>query len=110
MQSKVMLRNVPATGANFVGLGHAASHNLQLRSYCQLVALGPGKFKADPVTACDALVVQQHRRAIQVFDNDVDVPVVVEISSTNTAAHPDFLQGWARLLGGVTEVTVRQVH
>src|SRR5260370_5654025 len=77
-------------------IGRLAQHLLRLHSVtiahgnpradCAAVRLDAGQLDLDPVMAAGYVVAQQGRRLVLIDDEDVHVPVVVEVAEGATAA------------------------
>src|SRR5260370_41943605 len=77
-------------------IGRLAQHLLRLHSVtiahgnpradCAAVRCNAGQLDLDPVMAAGYVVAQQGRRLVLIDDEDVHVPVVVEVAEGATAA------------------------
>ena len=85
MDAQIVLRKIAAAAVNFVGLRHAAGDDFDARVERQTIAFGAGKFEADPVAAGDAVIAQNHGRAIDVADDYIHVAIVEQIADRQAA-------------------------
>ena len=74
------------------------------------IALSAGKFEADPVGACNPVVMQHGRRSVEILHYEVDVAVVVQICCRQAPADTGFPDGRAGQSSCVTEGTVLLVY
>src|ERR1700744_2386856 len=103
MQTQIVLGEIAAAAANLIGLRHASSGESDARPEPQPIALCPGQFEADPMCAQDAVVVKNHRRAIDVRDDEVDVAIVIQIGNGETTADTRVFDRGPGLLGRLSE-------
>jgi hypothetical protein len=76
---QITLREIATTAVDFVGLCHSACHDLNPRVQCQAIALGSGEFKAHPMVAWNAVILQNHRTSVKVADYNVHIAVIKKI-------------------------------
>ena len=103
MNPKIILREVAAATVNLLRLAHPSSNNLDLGSDGQAIALRPCQLEAYPVASRNAVISQNHGRAIEVLDDGVHVAVIEEISDRQPPRDALLLECRAGLIAGITE-------
>src|SRR5713226_2576587 len=86
MQPYIILREIAAPTSDLIDLREGTGNDSNLRSQSQPVAASTHQLKSDPVVGDRSLVVENHRQAIDVFDDHVDPSVVVEIPKSRAPA------------------------
>ena len=86
VDSEVVLRQVTSTAADFIHLDQISGNGFDAGIQGQTIALRSGKLESDPVVLVPALTAQDHRLAIQILDDNVDMAVVEKIAEGRATA------------------------
>src|ERR1035438_3964275 len=92
MNTQIVLRNVTSTAAHFVNLLVRLSFCCRMRdaskprSNAAAVRLRSDGANLDPVIIQPGITTQELRIVVHRIDYDVDVPVIVEVAESTTAA------------------------
>ena len=109
MEAEVALGVIARSAHDLVDLRSSAARDLHPGT-----DRGPVRSRADtldqqPIVPASAFVAQQRRRTVQIVDDDVDVPVVVDIAERAAASEIWRGDGGSRRRGHVGEAAVPQV-
>ena len=85
VQTEITLRDVTTATANLVGLRHPSGYDLDARPDCHAIAFSTRQFQTHPVAAGNSVVLQDHRRAIEILDHDVHIAVVEQVPDRQAA-------------------------
>ena len=110
MQTKIVLRQVTTATVDLVTLRHSPGDDFDSGADRQAVALRSRQFETDPVAARDALILQDHRGAVDIADHHVDIPGVEKITDGESAGYALLEERRPRLAAGITKRSVLLIH
>src|SRR6185437_4932465 len=76
MQPQIILRQVAAAAAHFVCLDQVARRHLDASVESQKIPFCPMEFETDPVVLGIRIRTQNHRAALEVLDNDLQMSII----------------------------------
>ena len=106
VKAEVVLGEVAATAAEFVGLDERAGGDADAGVECEPVVTGALEREAEPVVVRAGLRTKNHGCALEVFDDQFHVAVVEEITNGEAATDLGRLYGWSCLLAEIGEGAV----
>jgi hypothetical protein len=86
MQTQIVLREVASPGTNFSHLQHRTSADLHLRADSQTIAVPSGQAQRQPMVLVGTGIAENHRLAVDVFNDHINLAVIIEIPKSRTPA------------------------
>ena len=110
MDAKIALGEIATTRTDLVCQCHASGGELDSRAYCKTVALGSAELKADPMISGYPPVAKNQRGAIDVFDNNVQLAVIEQVTNCKPAGNMRLHQRRSSLLACVAKASVTLIQ
>src|SRR6185369_16087857 len=101
---------IATTRSDLFCLCHASGGELDSRAYCKTVALNSGELKADPMISGYPPVAKNQRGAIDVFDNNVQLAVIEQVTNCKPAGNMRLHQRRSSLLACVAKASVTLIQ
>jgi hypothetical protein len=103
VKTQVVLREIACAAAHLVRLNQISGSNLDSGADREAVAFCPREFEGNPVVAGGANIAENHRRTIEILNDDVDRSIVEEIAKRSATADLRNLNGRADKFAYVLE-------
>src|SRR5258708_7095506 len=106
VQAKIGLGEIAAAADDFAGLDEIAGSRPDAGVQRKTIALRSLQFEADPVIRREPLGLQDERLALEIFNDDIDWPVVKYIPISRSSSNARNLDGGAHQFADVFEFAV----
>ena len=109
MDAKIALRHKAAAAADLVDLLVLTGNTLDARSDAAAIGFHPNGPYFDPVMVFGRITTQQRRRLIDVGNEDVHIPIIVEVPKGAAAAHGRVQYAGSDLGRDIFEAPISQI-